>query len=200
VSTTEHAAQSHHLPAVVVADQQRRAVLLFILGDAVFFGCLVFSYLYLRSLDVSHGWLPADAHTASRPFTWAVAAVTVLSAAAYWQADKSIRAGNRGSFQTGVLGALLLAAVATAGLIVQISTWSILMSDGSYASAFIVMTWVQLVHLLILLLVGVGIANRGRKGKFDDGNSNHVRVVGYFWYWVTVTSVVGALTTTLFVG
>ena len=69
-------------------------------------------------------------------------------------------------------------------MIYQAMTWPILMSDGSYASMFIVMTGVQFVHLVLLLIVAIGIVNRGMKGLLDDGNVNHAVLVGYFWYWV----------------
>jgi hypothetical protein len=57
------------------------------------------------------------------------------------------------------------------------------------------MTGVQFVHLVLLLIVAVGIWNRGMKGKLDDGNHNHAIVVGYFWYWVALTAVLAAGTT-----
>ena len=195
MTTAEHATQSHHLPAVVVAAQQRKAVLFFILADAVFFGCLLFSYFYLRALDVDGGWLPKGAHTASGALVWITTAITIASAVAYRNAERSIAGGDRSRFLSSELVAMLLVVVAIAVSIVQISTWPLLMSDGSYASSFIVMSWVQLVHLLILVILGIGIGSRGRHGRFDDGNINHVTVVGYFWYWVTLTAFLGALTT-----
>jgi hypothetical protein len=60
---------------------------------------------------------------------------------------------------------------------------------------FTVMTGVQFVHLLVLLFVGFGIWNRGIQGKYDDGATNHVTLVGYFWSWVALTALLGACTT-----
>ena len=77
----------------------------------------------------------------------------------------------------------------------EASTWPIYMSDGSYASIFIVMVWTQFAHLVVLTILAIGIWNRGGQGKFDDGNHTHVTLVGYFWYWVTLTAVLGACTT-----
>jgi heme/copper-type cytochrome/quinol oxidase subunit 3 len=195
VSTLEHKTESHHLPPALVAHQQRRAVLFFILADAVFFACLLFSYFYLRSLNVNDGWLPDGVPTAASWQVWLITGVTVLSALAYRSAETGIRAGQLSRFRTGALGGLVLVVVAIALMIYQAMTWPILMSDGSYASMFIVMTGVQFVHLVLLLIVAIGIVNRGMKGLLDDGNVNHAVLVGYFWYWVALTAVLAACTT-----
>ena len=193
----EHAAESHHLAPELVAHQQRRAMQLFILADAVFFACLLFTYFYLRSLNVNDGWLPKDASSAESWQVWLITAVTIVSAVAYRSGESGIRAGRRQQFQTGALVGLLLV-VASIGLVIyQAATWPILMSDSSYASIFIVITYTQLVHLVILMVAAVGIWNRGNRGRLDD-NHNHAVVVGYFWYWVALTALLGA-GTTLFV-
>jgi heme/copper-type cytochrome/quinol oxidase subunit 3 len=190
----EHAAESHHLPPALVAHQQRRAVLFFILADAVFFACLLFSYFYLRSLNVNDGWLPEGINTAPSWQVWLITGVAVVSALAYRSAEMGIRAGQRQRFQTGALLGLILVLVSIGLVIYQVMTWPILMSDGSYASIFIVMTFTQLAHFLMLLVVAIGIWNRGNQGKLDD-NANHAIVVGYFWYWVALTALLGAFTT-----
>jgi len=195
VSTLEHKPESHHLPPALVAHQQRRAVLFFILADAVFFACLLFSYFYLRALNVDDGWLPEGANTVASWQVWLITGVTVVSALAYRSAETGIRAGQHSRFRTGALGGIVLVVIAIALVVYQAATWPILMSDGSYASMFIVMTGVQFVHLVILLVVAVGIWNRGVKGLLDDGNDNHATVVGYFWYWVALTAVLSACMT-----
>jgi heme/copper-type cytochrome/quinol oxidase subunit 3 len=190
----EHSAESHHLAPALIAHQQRRAVLFFILADAVFFACLLFTYFYLRSLDVNGGWLPKDANTAASWQVWLITGLTLVSALAYRGAEMGIRAGHRQRFQTGALLGLVLVIGCVGLVIYQAMTWPILVSDGGYASIFIVMTYTQLVHLVILMIVAIGIWNRGLQGKLD-GTFNHATVVGYFWYWVAATAVLGALTT-----
>ena len=195
MSTVEHEAHSHHLPPAVVSNQQKRAVLFFILADAVFFASMLFTYFYLHALNVGGGWLPKGAKSAPVLPVWLIVVVTLLSAWAYRSAEQGARAGNRSRLTSGVLGGLGLVILAVALMIYQMSTWGIQMSDGSYASVFIIMTGVQLLHLVIVLFLGFAIWNRAGKGLFDNGRSTHVQLVGYFWYWVTFTSVVGALTT-----
>lgn len=195
MSTLEHESPSHHLSPAVVADQQRRAVLFFILADVVFFASLLFTYFYLHALNVNDGWLPEGANTAPSVPVWLVTGLTVISALAYRSAELGIRAGQRSRFLSGSLLGLVLVVAAMAVILYQASTWPIYMSDGSYASIFIVMVWTQFAHLVVLTVLAIGIWNRGGQGKFADGNYTHVTLVGYFWYWVTLTAVVGACTT-----
>jgi heme/copper-type cytochrome/quinol oxidase subunit 3 len=195
MSTVEHATESHHLPPAQVAGQQRKAVLLFILGDAVVFGCMLFSWFYLRALNVDGGWLPKDAKTVDSVLVWVITAVTVLSAIVYWMGEKGIKAGERARFTTMTAVGLVLVLAAFALSIYQAATWPILMSDGTYASMFIVIAGLQMLHLLILLFVGLGVWIRATKGLLDNGNYVHATVTGYFWYWVTATAVLGAVLT-----
>jgi heme/copper-type cytochrome/quinol oxidase subunit 3 len=195
MSTVEHATESHHLPPAQVASQQRKAVALFILGDAVVFGCMIFAWFYLRALDVDSGWLPKDAKTVSAGLVWVIAIITIVSALVYWVAEKGIAAGQRSRFTTFTIIALILVLAATALTIYQQSTWPILMSDGTYASMVIVMTGLQLLHLFILLFVGLGVWIRASKGLLDNGHYTHATVTGYFWYWVAATALLGALLT-----
>ncbi len=185
---------SHHLPPEVVGRQQRRAVQLFILADMVFFACLLFTYFYLRALDVDGGWIPDGGATTAPWKSWLIALVTIAAAASFRSGVQGLQAGVRSTFDARALAGLVLVVFAVALVIYQIVTWPILMSDGSYASTFIVMTWVQLVHLVVLLFLAFGVWNRGVKGKLDS-NASHAVVVGYFWNWVALTSLLGALTT-----
>jgi len=195
MTTVGHEAPSHHLAPELVAKQQRQAVLYMILADAVFFSCMIFAYFYLRSLNVQGGWIPDGGQTAPAWQVWVVAGVMLVSALVYRGAEMGIRAGQRQRFQGGTIAALLLVLVAAGLVIYQLATIPILMSDGSYASTFIVITGVQLVHLIVLAIVAIGIWNRAVRGKLDGGNDNHATLVGYFWYWVTLTALLAAGTT-----
>jgi heme/copper-type cytochrome/quinol oxidase subunit 3 len=195
MSTVEHTAESHALPPAQVAGQQRKAVLLFILGDSIVFGCMLFAWFYLRALNVDGGWLPKGAKTISSGMVWTIAAVTVLSAVVYYMGEKGIKAGERSRFTTMTLVGLVLVLVALALSFYQASTWPILMSDGTYASMVIVISGLQMLHLAVLIFVGLGIWIRGTKGLLDDGKYVHATVTGYFWYWVTATALLGALLT-----
>jgi hypothetical protein len=120
--------------------------------------------------------------------------VTVVSAVCMMSGVRHLRAGNRSSFDALALAGMGLVVFGVALTIYQISTWPLLMSQGAYASTFIFMTWVQLVHLVLLLFLAFGVWNRGVRGKFD-GNATHAVVVGYYWNWVALAGLLGAMTT-----
>ena len=101
MSTLEHKPESHHLPPALVAHQQRRAVLFFILADAVFFACLLFSYFYIRALDVNGGWLPDGTNTVASWQVWLITGVIAVSALVYRSAETGIRAGQQPRFLHG---------------------------------------------------------------------------------------------------
>lgn len=196
MTTVSHeVTESHHLPPELVAKQQRQAVLYIILADAVLFGCLLFTYFYLRSLNVEGGWIPDGGRTASAALVWTIAAVTLISAAVYWGAETALASDRRQRFQAMTLLGLLLLLVVVGLSIYQLLTVPLLMSDGSYASTFLLMAGVQLLHVLILIVVAFGIWNRAVRGRLDGGNTNHATLVGYFWYWVTLTALLAAMTT-----
>jgi heme/copper-type cytochrome/quinol oxidase subunit 3 len=192
-----HVAAVHHghegsygeTPAII-ASRQRMAVYLFLAADAVFVVCLVFTYFYLRALNVNGAWLPAGVQTASAAMTWTIAVVAVLSAIAYvWGAS----AGD-GPFRVGTLIGLLLVLVDVVLQIVQIGTVPFHSQNGAYASAFLVMAGYHIVHLLILLFLGAGMAIRDSRGRLDGDRSNEPRLVSYVWGWFAITAVIFATT------
>ena len=72
---------------------------------------------------------------------------------------------------------------------------SAFLADGSYASAFRVLTGYHLVHLFLLAFLGFGLLNRARAGAERTRTAAHVRLVRYFWDWVAVAAVLTAITT-----
>ncbi|MEI7779439.1 MAG: cytochrome c oxidase subunit 3 [Actinomycetes bacterium] len=195
MTTTQHETQSHHLPPEQVADQQRKAVKYFIIGDAVFFACLIFTYFYLRALNISGGWIPSGGKTAASWQVWLIGGLTVASALTYRYALSRLSGGDRVAYATGALGSTILAIVGLAFSIYQLATLPILMSDGSYASVFIAMAAVQALHLLVLVFIGIAVWNRALQSKIDVGNDTHAVVAGYFWNWVALTGFLAALLT-----
>ena len=111
--------EGHHEPPEVVDGRQRMAVWIFILGDVITLSALLFTYLYLRGLNVHGHWmsmwgyqgktyaqyeniagssagLPAPTLIHVKPmsasFSWLVTMVTVLSAAVVVMAERVLRA------------------------------------------------------------------------------------------------------------
>jgi heme/copper-type cytochrome/quinol oxidase subunit 3 len=74
-------------------------------------------------------------------------------------------------------------------------TMNLSVGQDSYASCIMVMSGAHVFHLLITLMLGVAILIRARRGLLT-GDGWHARVVSYWWYWVAVSAVLAALTTT----
>ncbi len=109
----------HFLSPEVVDNSQRMGVWLFIVGDILVMGALLFTYLYLRGVDTSGHWmnmlglqghsyeyyenlangsagLPAPhlihVGPVSAGLEWLVTAVTVVTAGIVWSAERTLRA------------------------------------------------------------------------------------------------------------
>jgi len=115
-------ATSHHEAPEVVDHRQRLGIWLFIGGDLITTGALIFTYLYLRAVNTSGNWmaitgLPANGRSAeevqgvldaggsmqyiieaplSASFAWLLALVMVASAAIFWFGESRLRANEAG--------------------------------------------------------------------------------------------------------
>jgi len=197
---TDPAEAGRHEPApnadaAAVAARQRLAVFLFISADAIFVACLLFTYFYLRGLNVEGQWLPKGVHAEGAWSVWAIAAVAVASALVLRWGEQGIDEDDTGRLVLGVAGALLLVLAGFVMQVWQLSTLSFNAGDGAYASAFRVLTGYHLVHLLLLAFLGFGLLSRARMGLYRAGRATHVRLVRYVWDWVAVVAVLTAITT-----
>jgi heme/copper-type cytochrome/quinol oxidase subunit 3 len=132
---TEHETQGHHEAPEVVEHRQRLGIWIFIAGDAVGLGALLFTYLYLRGTNTGGHWrtilgyfLPgvssADAetyagahaptmqyeHTMSAGFNWLITGVIIASALVFWLGEKQLRS-KVGATNKGVFGLATLVAI-----------------------------------------------------------------------------------------
>ena len=173
---------------------QRLGVLLLIVGDAAFVLSLVFTYLYLRALNTEGGWIPPKGQTVPSGLGWLIAAVMVVSLALYRWAETGAARPRR--LTLGVLLAVLLVLVGLVLQAYQLGTAGIRVADGSYASAWWALAGYHAFHLVLTLFIGVAIWNRARIGRYAT-NYWQVRLVGYWWVWVTAAAIITAATTSL---
>ena len=133
-STLEHGSEhAHHEDPRTVYLRQRLGVLIFIAGDLVTFGALIFTYLYLRGTNTLGHWMSIVAvpntaatkadpqgfldnggqmsliheHALSAGLSWIIAAVVVLSALFIWWGERRLKAGAKGAMTlAGILATL----------------------------------------------------------------------------------------------
>lgn len=187
------AAAGHHLDRPTKLRQFRMLVQLLIVSDAVFVAAMFFSYLYLRALNVNNMWLPAKVHPVGAAASWSIAGLMVVSAVVYRWGDLGGRAGRRGRQLAGLAVAMLIVLAELVLQIQQLASTGFGAGDGAYASNYYAMAGYHAVHLVLLLLLGLGITIRAARGVYRSGDYNEVSLLGYWWYWVAFTAIAMAV-------
>ncbi|MEP7021799.1 MAG: cytochrome c oxidase subunit 3, partial [Pseudonocardiales bacterium] len=186
----------HHVEDVeLVGRRWRLGVLLLMFADASFVASLVFTYFYLRGLNTDSGWFPDGAASTPIWIGWAIAAGTVLTAAAYRWGQAGIATGDEKRLVRGAGLAVLVLLVVGVGQLIQLATFPFSVADSSYASTTYALAAANLFHILLTLFVGIGICNRGRLHKFSSTNNWQVQIIGLWWTWISAAAVLSAFTT-----
>jgi heme/copper-type cytochrome/quinol oxidase subunit 3 len=174
-------------------DRWRTGALLLIVADGAFVAALSFSYLYLRALDTQRSFHPGGTGVAPLWWPWTVSAVMVLSALAYWSGIRTHEPGRR-HFTSGAAVAVIGMAAALVLTIVEMYRFPFTLSDNAYSDAVWVITAGNVFHLVLTVFLGLGITIRVQRRVTRGARDWHVRIVGIWYAWVCVASVVGALT------
>lgn len=182
-------ASGHHLERSVKLVQFRFLVIALLVSDFVFVGGLFFAYIYLRSLNVHNMWLPPNVHPPSMASGYLVAGLLLVGAIIYRWADLGGRAGKQSRLRLGLLVALLLVLADLVLQIQQILATSFAPSDGAFASSYFALAGYHAFHLVLLLLVGAGLAIRSGRGIYQKGQYNEVALGGLIFYWVTLIAI-----------
>jgi len=183
------------------------ATWMFIGGDAVFFMLEVFMWFYLRSLNTNGMWrgtncskanpctdglgnpMTAAVPKAAALHTLAIAALMVISAAIIWFAEVQSRQGASRKTTTPLAGlALLFVIGAIVWQIVQFSILPFTTIQGTYASTFEFFMGSNLAHFALILVIGLGLVNRSRMGKFEGGHWYQLHLSRLFWVWIAASS------------
>jgi len=116
------------------------------------FGCFVFAYFYLRSLN-SHGmWHPAGF---KGPQEWAgavIMALVVVSAAVQYAGLQRIKAGHKGTWVSAALLALALGLAAIGLQVWQLLNLPFFPGSAGFASVFVGATPVLLICVLAAMI------------------------------------------------
>jgi heme/copper-type cytochrome/quinol oxidase subunit 3 len=106
-------------------------------GLSMAFGCFVFAYFYLRSLNSNHLWHPAGF---KGPQPWAgavIMALVVVSALVQWAGLTRIKAGHKGTWMQAAVLALLLGLAAIGLQIWQLFHLPFFPGSAGFASVFV---------------------------------------------------------------
>jgi heme/copper-type cytochrome/quinol oxidase subunit 3 len=186
--------------------KERLAIWLFISGDALFLLLELFGWFYLRALNTNGMWRGAQCSTASpctdglgNPITheiakanpWysvGVAALAVVAALLIWLMERATRNSEQRRVVSSLAGLALMAVLASVALsFYQFQELPFTTVDGAYASTYEFFIGSSLIHLILLALIGIGLWNRARTGRYDAGKFFQVRLIRQFAVWIAIS-------------
>lgn len=203
--TTATVAHVHHDDPDTVGRRERLGVLLLIVADIAFVACLMFTYLYLRFLNVNGMWMPEEIKPALNAPTWIVNALIVAGAVIFTVGVRTQRRGGSSGVQMAGWLAFLLALAALVVQIGQMVTFNFPAAENgrflsAYSSSLVGLAGANAFHLLLTVFICLGIAIRSTKGKYLQQQPWQPRLVMYWWMWVAISAVMVGLMTTFFIG
>ncbi len=177
----------------------------------------VFTWFYLRALNTNGMWrgtacsnakpctdglgnpLTQGVPLANAWYSVGVAALAVAAALLIWAVERSARNRDSRSAIGGVAGLAFLALLASIALgFYQFQVLPFTSIVGAYASTYEFFIGSTLAHLIVLSLIGFGLWNRARKGRYDDGQWYRVRVIRIFASWIAIAACVLTLVSSFF--
>ena len=192
-----HAHTAHHEHPDDVGSRNRLGVILILVADISFALSMMFVFFYLKSQNVHDMWLPKgdEEHAAIHPLSsnpaWTVTAIAALGMAIHYFGLRSARNGNQSALKSAGALSLLTAIVASVLQWNTIANAPFTFYEGSYVSAFYLLTIMNLVHLFLTVFIAFGNWNRSRLGLYKS-NYWHVDIVNVWWVWMAVSSAMGA--------
>lgn len=192
---------------------------LFIGGDAVFLMLELFAWFYLRALNTNGMWRGAactvaapctdglghpithEVAKANPAYTLSIAALVVVGALLLGAVERSAVKRDSRSVMGGFSGLALIVLLAAIALqCYQFTVLPFSTIDGSYASVFEFFMGSTLAHVSILAFVALGLWNRVRVGRYDEGRWYRVRLIRLFAVWIAASICVLALVMSFFAG
>ncbi len=199
-------AHGHHDTPEQRDHKERLALWLFIAGDVVIVALEIFTWIYTRALNTNGMWRGATCtvahpctdglgnpltHEVAKASPWysvTIAALAVVAALLFWAVESSARnRKSRGTVAGQAALALLALLVAIALQCYQFGALPFTTIVGTYASCFEFFMGSTLAHLIVLAFIGLGMWNRARAGRYDDGRWYQVRLIRFFAVWIALS-------------
>lgn len=179
--------EMHNIPLHIRVGRARAAVIMFILSDALTVLAILAAGGYLSALDVLNQYrLPGDHPPALLPGIL-VAIALVLSALTYFGWERSERQ-NEGAGQSAFfIIAWVLMILASAVQIYAGVTLGYASPFHAYESVLVILTWYSAAHLVLAAIIGLLLLGRIMRGRLV-GHGYIAEVVGYWWYYTIIAS------------
>ena len=184
----------HHDAPEVVGRRERLGVRLLIVADGAFVFGMLFTFFYLKNLDMNGAWLPKNkAHMFSVASGW-------IAIIPFIVAFLSHKAGQRNLKAIGSYSIITFLALA-AGLVYQISQMSNMkfideelhIFDGAYASSWVLMAGANTFHYIIGTFIALGLVIRARRADVDPTLEKwRIRTAASWFTWIAVSGIICA--------
>ena len=188
-SATQQAAARARVNAVLVG------LWAFIGSEAIFFGSLIASYLYLR---IRAGeWPPAGVPQLEIILPLFNTVVLLSSGVTMHGAHMSARSGDVDGLRQGTLATILLGAAFLCGQAYEYATAGFGLGSGLLGSTFFTLTGFHGAHVLVGLIGLTLLYSRARRGHYQAG-LEYPSIEGVTLYWHFVDAVWVVLLTLLY--
>ena len=189
----------HHDSPEKVGRRERLGVRILIVADGSFLFSMIFSWFYLRNLNVNGAWLPKGVHTFTTSSGYMAAAGLVVAAVAHRIGEKNMEVRKI----TSMVAFLAL----IFGLYYQwhqMAHMPFIAQDdagrpfynGAYASNWVLVAGANMFHYLIGGFVALGLIIRGRRASIDPVLEEwRQRIAGSWFTWIAVSGILCAIAT-----
>jgi heme/copper-type cytochrome/quinol oxidase subunit 2 len=186
-SVTEHVYELE--PHIKVA-RARAGVLLLIISDALSVLAILAAGGYLSALNTEGLFMAKGDHPPAFVPGLVVAILIVVSGICYYLWERRERQGaDSGPRAVFILScALMIVALAVQVWITRILGFSTT-PFNAYESLITLITWYSVFHFLLAAIIGLLLLGRVLRGR-REGHDYIVEVVGYWWYYTVIASLV----------
>ena len=154
----------------------------FIGSEAIFFGCLIAAYLYLR---VRGGvWPPPDMPHLDLLVPAINTVVLLSSGVTMHGAHESIRRGDDGMLRWGTVATMILGAAFLAGQAYEYSKAGFGLSSGILGSSFFTLTGFHGAHVFVGLVFLALVLARASGGHYSPERHEGVAAAALYWHFV----------------
>jgi len=176
-------------------DNNKLAMVLFLLSEGTFFVFLIIAYVYYHAISNTG----AMAAKVLDPLKTGIYTIFLLSSSlTVWQAEKSLRRGRQRAFRGWLLVTIILGAVFLFGQgseYIHLYGEGVTISANIFGTSFFTLTGFHGFHVLLGLIALSVLFVLALMGDFSEKHSSAVETVALYWHfvdwvWVVIFSVI----------
>lgn len=160
----------------------------FIAAEALFFGLLIGSYLYLRVRAGS--WPPPGSPHLDVMIPAINTFVLLSSGLTMHGAHEALRGGNLAVFKGGVWATIVLGTAFLLGQAFEYATAGFGLASGILGSSFFTLTGFHGAHVFVGLIFLGMVLVKANRGRYDASNHLGVEAAALYWHFVDAVWVV----------